>query len=120
MRLLWPCVREATANARGARLKSFQSVQEQRERECTKWDKPTMDAVHWMRNNVDKFRGKVYEPVRLCVTAKDKKFVNLAEGPISVGAFRVRPLNLFPRAWTLLTWAVRSLSCSSIRRTTTS
>lgn len=62
----------------------------QRERECAKWDKPTMDAVHWLRNNLDKFKGKVYEPVRLSVTAKDKKFVNLAEGPIHAGAMRVR------------------------------
>lgn len=42
-----------------------------------------------MRENRDKLAGKYFEPARLTVSAREKKFAQLAEGPISIANFRV-------------------------------
>lgn len=49
----------------------------------------------WARKNVDRFKGKVHEPLRLSLTVRNMSLVDLAEAPISLNAFKVRlcPLN---------------------------
>jgi hypothetical protein len=42
-----------------------------------------------MRANIDRFKGPVCEPARLTVFVKDQKLVDLVEGPIGLGVFRV-------------------------------
>lgn len=72
-----------------------------RELACEKFDTMSWRAVQWLRDNQDKFRGKVYEPARLNVFIKqefngrkldvrDNELVNMIEGPISMTHFSVR------------------------------
>ncbi|TKA57227.1 hypothetical protein B0A53_01183 [Rhodotorula sp. CCFEE 5036] len=69
-----------------------------RELACEKFDIMSWRAVQWLRDNQDKFRGKVYEPARLNVFIKqefngrkldmrDNELINMIEGPISMTNF---------------------------------
>ncbi|GAA5860377.1 hypothetical protein JCM3774_000398 [Rhodotorula dairenensis] len=69
-----------------------------RELACEKFDNMSWRAVLWLRENQDKFKGKVYEPARLNVFIKqewngrkldmrDKELVNMIEGPITMRDF---------------------------------
>lgn len=61
----------------------------------------TWRAVVWLRENANRFRGKVYEPARLNVFVKkewngrrienDRELVNMIEGPIALKNFNVSP-----------------------------
>lgn len=61
----------------------------------------TWTALKWLRENKDKFKGKVYEPARISIFAKsefkgqklnpkDDQLMSMIEGPISKDAFRVK------------------------------
>ena len=82
-----------------------------RELACEKFDTMSWRAVQWLRDNQDKFRGKVYEPARLNVFIKqefngrkldmrDNELINMIEGPISMTNFSVRRhLGRLARLW---------------------
>lgn len=64
-----------------------------READLAQHDAHTWKAVQWLRENKDKFHGKVFEPVRLQVQVarRYRQFVDIAEGPITMGAMNVSP-----------------------------
>ena len=87
-------------------IKRMNQVNTQRDQLCAQSEDrgghpPTWAAVQWLRENKDRFKGKVYEPARFSIfpkrefkgqqlnTERDKDLLNMIEGPISKDAFRV-------------------------------
>ncbi len=66
-------------------------MQGQREADCRRHSPDAWEGVQWLRQNKDKFHGKVFEPVRLQVQVAQqyKRFVDIAEGPITMATMNV-------------------------------
>lgn len=45
-------------------------------------------GTKWARQNRQQFRGRVFDPVRLLVSVKDKKYAKHAEAAINYGTFK--------------------------------
>ncbi|BGO98380.1 hypothetical protein RTG_00828 [Rhodotorula toruloides ATCC 204091] len=79
-------------------LARLQEAGKVREAACQRFDQDAWRAVDWLRQNQDKFKGKIYEPARLNLFLKkdfngrkldvrDQSLVSMIEGPISMNAF---------------------------------
>lgn len=100
-----------------------------RELACEKWDPSSWRAVQWLRDNQDKFKGKVYEPARLNLFIKqefngrkldmrDGELVNMIEGPITMTHFSVRsdvgPLRVLGHAVIDTDWRYAPRLCADL------
>lgn len=85
---------------RSRSLARLQEAGKVREAACQRFDQDAWRAVDWLRQNQDKFKGKIYEPARLNLFLKkdfngrkldvrDQSLVSMIEGPISMNAFSV-------------------------------
>ncbi|GJN87793.1 hypothetical protein Rhopal_000748-T1 [Rhodotorula paludigena] len=79
-------------------IEKLQQVTRQREASMAHFDPHAWTAVQWLRQNTQRFKGKVFEPARLHLgikrevnghklDAKDTNLIDLIEGPIPLGAF---------------------------------
>ena len=50
-------------------LRNIQDVGNQRLEQLRRYHKHTYDAVMWLRQNRDKFKATIHEPIILCVSA---------------------------------------------------
>ena len=81
---LLPSTHSHTDRMSLASLAALTRVQDQRENELSIYNMPAYNALKWLRANKGQFKGVVYEPIRLLVSAKDSKLADLAEAPISI------------------------------------
>lgn len=75
--------------------------------------------MQWKRKNADKFKGFVSDSIGCLISAKHKKYAELAEAPIALAAFGVRTtLLVYCRISLTSLKTLASLLSASFRRTT--
>lgn len=70
------------------RLQALGNVQRQREELCRAEDVALWTAFDYVRRNRNSFKSKVYDPVRLSVSVKDKRHARVAEAAINYAAMK--------------------------------
>ena len=69
---------------RQAELVELNSVDKQKMDVLRRRSKETWEAVNWLRSNMDKFRGKVFEPFILCGNVTDRAQAKYLENTINM------------------------------------
>ncbi|XP_053393705.1 structural maintenance of chromosomes protein 5-like [Mercenaria mercenaria] len=69
-------------------LQTLRNIETQRLQALRAKHKDTYDAVMWLRENRDKFKGNIHEPIMLCVNMKDPNMAKYLENHISFNDMR--------------------------------
>ncbi|XP_058999571.1 structural maintenance of chromosomes protein 5 isoform X2 [Mustela lutreola] len=72
----------------GDNIVRFDNLMNQKEDKLRQRYRDTYDAVLWLRNNRDKFKQRVYEPIMLTINMKDNKNAKYIENHISSNDLR--------------------------------
>ncbi|KZT02149.1 P-loop containing nucleoside triphosphate hydrolase protein [Laetiporus sulphureus 93-53] len=79
---------KATIDLQLRNLKQLEDASHRKLEALAKWDHDCADAVHWLRNNRQKFKMEVFEPPMLCLTVPNSNFVHAVEGCFSSSALK--------------------------------
>jgi hypothetical protein len=69
-------------------LQALNDVQRRREEQCRGQDNNLWLAFNWVRRNRETFKGKVYDPIRILVSVKDKAHARVAEAAINYSTMK--------------------------------
>ena len=64
-------------------------MRRRREDLCQKEDLDLWQSISWLRNNESKFAETVYEPARICVNVKERRYAKFAEAAINYTTLKV-------------------------------
>lgn len=70
----------------------MQDAKKQRLAGLSRWAPELIGGLKWMQENRHRFKGKVHEPPRLTVFAKEKRqeVLDMIEGPMGLSMWNVR------------------------------
>lgn len=71
------------------RLAELDNVGKRREVACARSDQNLWTATQWIREHRAEFKDRVYDPIRLEISVKDKKHAKVAEAAISYASMKV-------------------------------
>ncbi|XP_060572956.1 structural maintenance of chromosomes protein 5-like [Ruditapes philippinarum] len=80
--------RRRNINGMSKDLQALRNIENQRLQTLRAKHKDTYDAVMWLRENRDKFKGNIHEPIMLCVNMKDPHMAKYLENHISFNDMR--------------------------------
>lgn len=70
-------------------LGNLDNVFKRREANCAKEDPQLWTATTWLRDHRKELKDYVYDPIRLLISAKDRKYAKVAEATINYATMKV-------------------------------
>jgi len=69
-------------------LAELDNVNKRRDVACARSDQPLWAATQWIRDHRKEFKDTVYDPIRLEINVKDKKYAKVAEAAINYASMK--------------------------------